>query len=152
MARCLLILRPSLPIENPSYSAIAFLILAVLCVVSITAFLCASNKKRGFEKKEESNISSERKLLSKINSNLGSKAQLMVKLISWRKVQAEDEGGGYGVSDEAVWRKTIIMGERCRPLDFSGKILYDSKGNLLPAADQSAPQDTNNNVIPSEKL
>ncbi|TYH94756.1 hypothetical protein ES332_A12G061200v1 [Gossypium tomentosum] len=130
MARCLLILRPSLPIENPSYSAIAFLILVVLCV------------KRGFEKKEESNISSERKLLSKINSYLGNKAQLMVKLVSWRKVQAEDEGGGY---------ITIIMGERCRPLDFSGKILYDSKGNLLPEADHSAPRDTNNNVIPSEK-
>ncbi|TYJ03910.1 hypothetical protein E1A91_A12G059600v1, partial [Gossypium mustelinum] len=100
-------------------------------------FLCASNKKRGFEKKEESNISSERKLLSKINSYLGNKAQLMVKLVSWRKVQAEDEGGGY---------ITIIMGERCRPLDFSGKILYDSKGNLLPAADHSAPRDTNNNL------
>lgn len=77
-------------------------------------------------------MSSERKLLSKMNSNLGSKAQLMVKMISWRKRQAEEEED-YNGSDEAVWRKTIIMGERCRPLDFSGKILYDSQGNLLPA-------------------
>ena len=37
-----------------------------------------------------------------------------------------------GDEDEAVWRKTILKGERCRPLDFSGKILYDSQGNLLP--------------------
>ena len=77
-------------------------------------------------------MSSERKLLSKINSNIGSKAQLIVKMISWRKVQAGEEED-YDESDEAVWRKTIIMGERCRPFDFSGKILYDSEGNLLPA-------------------
>jgi hypothetical protein len=37
------------------------------------------------------------------------------------------------VEDEvAVWRKAIIMGERCRPLEFSGHIAFDSNGNLLP--------------------
>ncbi|CAL9771068.1 unnamed protein product, partial [Musa acuminata subsp. burmannicoides] len=34
--------------------------------------------------------------------------------------------------EEALWRKSIIMGERCRPLVFSGQILYDSQGNQLP--------------------
>ena len=92
-------------------------------------------------------MSSERKLLSKINSNIGSKAQLIVKMISWRKVQAgEEEEEDYDESDEAVWRKTIIMGERCRPFDFSGKILYDSEGNLLPA-DHSTQGDNSNTVI-----
>ena len=58
----------------------------------------------------------------------------MVKMISWRKEQAEGEEDDHDVddySDEAVWRKTIMMGERCRPLDFSDKIVYDSQGNLL---------------------
>ncbi|KAJ0042301.1 hypothetical protein Pint_18632 [Pistacia integerrima] len=55
----------------------------------------------------------------------------MVKMISWRKVQDEDD------EDEAVWKRSIIMGERCRPLEFSGKILYDSEGNLLPDSDSS---------------
>ena len=68
----------------------------------------------------------------------------MVKMISWRKVQAEgEEEVEYGDendddSDEAVWRKTIIKGERCRPLDFSGKIVYDSQGNLLSDLPQSS--------------
>lgn len=63
----------------------------------------------------------------------------MAKIISWRKVEAADEleeERGSGSCDELedeeeVWRKTIIRGERCRPLEFSGKIDYDSDGNLL---------------------
>lgn len=57
----------------------------------------------------------------------------MVKMISWRKAQAEgeEEEDDDDYSDEAVWRKRIMLGERCRPLDFSGKIVYDSQGNLL---------------------
>ncbi|KAF3339665.1 hypothetical protein FCM35_KLT15436 [Carex littledalei] len=32
--------------------------------------------------------------------------------------------------EEAVWRNTILMGEKCRPLNFSGAIHYDSDGRL----------------------
>lgn len=57
----------------------------------------------------------------------------MVKMISWRKAQDHEDQEGYDDDDEeAVWKRTIIMGERCRPLEFSGKILYDSHGNPLP--------------------
>lgn len=62
----------------------------------------------------------------------------MAKMISWRKVEAADEERGSSdlsgedeEEEEEVWRKTIIRGERCRPLEFSGKIDYDSDGNLL---------------------
>ncbi|KAH0448315.1 hypothetical protein IEQ34_022115 [Dendrobium chrysotoxum] len=33
--------------------------------------------------------------------------------------------------DASVWKKNIIMGEKCRLPDFSGAIIYDSKGNLF---------------------
>ncbi|KAM0945881.1 hypothetical protein DsansV1_C09g0088911 [Dioscorea sansibarensis] len=33
--------------------------------------------------------------------------------------------------DTNVWRKTILMGEKCKPLDFSGVIYYDSEGRQL---------------------
>uniref|UniRef100_A0ACD5ZSE4 Uncharacterized protein n=1 Tax=Avena sativa TaxID=4498 RepID=A0ACD5ZSE4_AVESA len=55
----------------------------------------------------------------------------------WRKVfslprtpkgrggrETEEEGGG-------LWRKEILMGERCQPLEFSGVIYYDADGHLL---------------------
>ncbi|CAA2990738.1 PREDICTED: uncharacterized protein LOC100243237, partial [Olea europaea subsp. europaea] len=73
----------------------------------------------------------------RIKSGLSSKALLMAKMVSWRKEQDEGEGQedidfGDGDEDDVVWKRTIIRGEKCRPLDFSGKILYDSNGNLLP--------------------
>lgn len=50
----------------------------------------------------------------------------MARMISWRKTDEVLE------EEEAVWKKSIIMGEKCRPLNFSGQILYDSEGNQLP--------------------
>ncbi|KAJ0985714.1 hypothetical protein J5N97_004070 [Dioscorea zingiberensis] len=32
---------------------------------------------------------------------------------------------------EGVWRRTILMGEKCQPLDFSGVIYYDGNGKQL---------------------
>ncbi|KAI5591381.1 hypothetical protein BDE02_04G075500, partial [Populus trichocarpa] len=103
---------------------------AILTVFSIVTFLCASHHKakKSHRQKDEERVtshSSEKKLLSKINSDIKEKAHSMVKMISWRKL-AQDE------DDEEIWRRSIIMGERCRPIDFSGKIMYDCEGNLIP--------------------
>lgn len=68
-------------------------------------------------------------------ASISTRALSMVKMMSWRKWQADREDPAdhddQTSSEEEVWRKTIIRGERCRPLDFSGKIVYDSQGNLL---------------------
>lgn len=34
--------------------------------------------------------------------------------------------------EKAVWRNTILMGVKCRPLNFSGAIHYDSDGRQTP--------------------
>jgi hypothetical protein len=107
---------------------------AILSVFSIVTFLCASHHKakKSHRQKDEERVtshSSEKKLLSKINSDIKEKAHSMVKMISWRKL-AQDE------DDEEIWRRSIIMGERCRPIDFSGKIMYDCEGNLIPDSTQ----------------
>jgi hypothetical protein len=138
MARLL----PSLPMYMHHLSSsstpavtIFFLLIAIFSVFSIITFLCSSSKvKKSLGLKEETIFrSNEKRLVSKINSNISSRALSMVKMISWRKAQAEGEGeeDNDDYSDEAVWRKRIMLGERCRPLDFSGKIVYDSQGNLL---------------------
>ena len=41
---------------------------------------------------------------------------------------AKEEAG------DGVWRKEIMMGERCQPLDFSGVIYYDADGRRLAQA------------------
>ncbi|KAG8385974.1 hypothetical protein BUALT_Bualt03G0100900 [Buddleja alternifolia] len=72
-----------------------------------------------------------------MKSRFSSKALLMAKMISWRKVEdyeakAKEEYCYEDGEKGAIWKKTIIKGEKCRPIDFSGKILYDCNGNLLP--------------------
>ncbi|KAL5544704.1 hypothetical protein UlMin_008488 [Ulmus minor] len=41
-------------------------------------------------------------------------------------VGPEDEWG-----DGGVWQRSILMGGKCQPLDFSGAIFYDNNGNKV---------------------
>ncbi|KAJ8631138.1 hypothetical protein MRB53_024461 [Persea americana] len=110
---------------------IFFVVVAVFAVSSITSFLCALHKHVRSQRYSDGFDVSTRD--HRINSNLGgisSKALLMAKMISWRKGDEEED---------AVWKKTIMMGERCRPLDFSGRIDYDTEGNQLPQVPQRSP-------------
>lgn len=129
MARLLLVYPiHNLPFSSMPITTLFLAVLAVLCILSFTTFLCGS---RNMKKLHTETGQKENKHMSKLNSNLSSRALSMVKMISWRKVQAEgeEEEGGYNDQDEeALWRKNILMGEKCRPLDFSGKIVSDSQG------------------------
>ncbi|KAL8528934.1 hypothetical protein ACS0TY_006416 [Phlomoides rotata] len=103
----------------------------VFCVFTAVVFLCGSHHVKSGRGKQVVRLGGENKkprVMEKLKSSLSSsKALLMSKMkISWRKVQDEEEE-----EDNVVWKKTIIKGDKCRPLDFSGKILYDSDGNLL---------------------
>lgn len=127
--------------SKPINATVLFPLIGMLSMFSIVAFLCLhkKNKKLSQRQKEENNTSFQSRdtsLVSKLNSNIKSKALSMSKMISWRKVQVEEQDnkeidGIEKESDDEVWRKTIIRGERCRPLEFSGKIEYDSHGNLV---------------------
>ncbi|GFY86738.1 hypothetical protein Acr_05g0003770 [Actinidia rufa] len=138
MARAFPILvTPKLPFL-PLPVAPLFVLIGVFSVFSIVTFLCASHKALKPSKKERTVHLGDKKVISRLQSNISSKALLMVKKMSWRKVRDEEEEEGEEEElegfdgDEALWRRTIIMGEKCRPLEFSGKILYDVNGNLLP--------------------
>ncbi|KAI8018915.1 hypothetical protein LOK49_LG04G03223 [Camellia lanceoleosa] len=100
-----------------------FILIGAFSIFSIVTFLCGSHRR-----KDERTVGlGNKKPVSRLQSNL------MVKMISWRKVQHEEkEEKELDVDEAAVWRRTIMMGEKCRPMDFSGKILYDCNGNLLP--------------------
>lgn len=132
---------------------IIFAVLSTLSIFSLVTFLCASHgrQKEVVLTRKKLTISRKNLLesLSKANS-ISSKA--LLKMVSWRKqVQHEEDDEHdyydnnhnknhdyFAVNDDgfieegAVWKKTIIKGEKCKPLDFSGKIEYDSEGNLLP--------------------
>ncbi|KZV53886.1 hypothetical protein F511_00152 [Dorcoceras hygrometricum] len=128
----------------PASVSLFIVIAAVISVFSIVTFLCGSHRA---EKKSVRLGGRKKPVIQRLQSRLSSKALLMAKMVSWRKVQddhgeveeKEEYGSGYGHDEDfeeddedVVWKKTIIKGGKCRPLDFSGKILYDSNGNLLP--------------------
>ncbi|KAL4577575.1 hypothetical protein LXL04_013684 [Taraxacum kok-saghyz] len=123
-----------LPFPGTAFFVVVF---GVISVFSIVGFLCGSHgglKRSDTVKREKKTVhlGDRKQRVSKLGSGLSSKALLMAKMISWRKV---DEGGDdhdHHDDEEAVWKRTIIMGERCRPLEFSGKILYDENGNPIP--------------------
>ncbi|KAJ1690656.1 hypothetical protein LUZ63_014811 [Rhynchospora breviuscula] len=41
--------------------------------------------------------------------------------------------------EDGVWRKSIMMGEKCQPLNFSGVIYYDADGNKLDNVPPRSP-------------
>ncbi|KQK02365.1 uncharacterized protein LOC104582460 [Brachypodium distachyon] len=73
-------------------------------------------------------------------------AAAVAKMASWRKKDdcrqspagsEEEDGDDENEVEAAVWRKGIIMGDKCRPLQFSGHIAFDSHGNPLKVAGDS---------------
>ena len=48
------------------------------------------------------------------------------------------EGRGFG--EGGLWQKGILMGEKCRPPEFSGVIHYDSSGNKLSELPPRSPR------------
>ncbi|XP_020210016.1 uncharacterized protein LOC109795021 [Cajanus cajan] len=124
MARPLLLSSSFLTLSMPL--TVFCVALAVLSVFSVITFLCGSDKLNKFHKQTQkaATRSKEQKMISKLNSNLGHRALSMAKMLSWRKVQAEGEEADKDDEEEdddeeALWRKNILMGEKCRPLNFS---------------------------------
>ncbi|CAN4079904.1 unnamed protein product [Withania somnifera] len=106
----------------------------ILTKLSMT-FLCGAGFHKREKKKTRSVQSWGKKPVERLESSISSKALLMVKMISWRKnVEHDDSDDDYQVNwedENALWKRTIIKGEKCRPLEFSGKISYDANGNLV---------------------
>lgn len=64
-----------------------------------------------------------KKLLSNISN----------KTLPFKKEEEEWGDGG-------VWQKSILMGDKCQPLDFSGVIYYDSQGRQMSEAPVKSPR------------
>lgn len=110
--------------------------MALRSLVSMISHLRGSHarKRSDSTSEEKGSISGcEKKVLKKFSSNISSKTHhMIIKMTSWRKKDGVGFNDDDDDDDDAIWRKGIIMGGRCQPLDFSGKILYDCDGNLLP--------------------
>ncbi|KAJ6793443.1 Uncharacterized protein M6B38_236160 [Iris pallida] len=73
-------------------------------------------------------------------SGISSKVLVVAKMVSWKKPDSDDDGDDGDDGDDVVWKKSILMGEKCRPLDFSGQILYDTEGKEVKALPSRATE------------
>lgn len=146
----------------PGAATLVLVVLVVLVVAAVVVSLCTSStheklwgQQRGSSSsaplaKADSSVgaSNRKHLLSATLSGIGGKA---ARMVSWNRRSPsgssdDDEEAVAALGpedDEAVWRKAIIMGDKCRPLQFSGHIAFDSDGNQLPppppASKKAAP-------------
>lgn len=103
----------------------------MLVKISMMAFLCGGGFHKREKKKRQSAQLGGKKPVERLESSISSKALLMVKTISWKKKVEHDDYQVNWEDENALWKRTIIKGEKCRPLEFSGKISYDANGNLV---------------------
>lgn len=66
-------------------------------------------------------------------TNISNKA---IPFLNKKKGSEDSDGGGRAEDKDrfgngGVWQKSILMGDKCQPLDFSGVIYYDSSGDRL---------------------
>lgn len=76
-------------------------------------------KKLYLEEEATAAASDENKLISKLKRKINRRTHSMMKMLYWRKIQAEEleEGDHDDDEEEALWKKNILMGEKCRPID-----------------------------------
>ncbi|KAL9231549.1 hypothetical protein vseg_006768 [Gypsophila vaccaria] len=65
-------------------------------------------------------------------ANVTLKLNSLKRISSRPRTRDEDEDG--------LWRKSILMGDKCEPLDFSGVIYYDCDGNMLSHIPVKSPR------------
>ncbi|XP_062160073.1 uncharacterized protein LOC133867351 [Alnus glutinosa] len=110
--------------------------------ISMSAFMALCAKKAGrLSRKLKPKPMSDRKLDLKSSPLVTRPKQLITtlsnKAISFMHPKLDKEGSDAGGpelkdwGDGGVWQRTILMGDKCEPLDFSGVIYYDSDGKQL---------------------
>ncbi|KAI7986208.1 hypothetical protein LOK49_LG14G00290 [Camellia lanceoleosa] len=65
---------------------------------------------------------------------------IQFRLRKKRSCSAAAEEFEIEAGDGELWQRTILMGDKCQPLDFSGVIYYDNNGNQLSELPLRSPR------------
>ncbi|XP_030550863.1 uncharacterized protein LOC115755551 [Rhodamnia argentea] len=130
-------------IEHPE--SIALFVGLFISVVALVA-LCAKRNRRipKVQEKEPATtrvarkrpLASPRHLVGAI-SNKANASAITTKGNAEYEIGGDHDKGSEGSEEGGLWRKAILMGDKCRPPEFSGAIYYDSHGNQLPEPPKS---------------
>ncbi|XP_002524397.2 uncharacterized protein LOC8269506 [Ricinus communis] len=122
---------------------------ALFVSVSVLVALCAKHTRKHPETSNKIRVTTPTNNKSPLASPKNLAARISNKAIDpfKKKDSSDDQGGeagigakemeGDGFGEGGLWQKSILMGEKCRPPEFSGVIYYDSHGNQLPEMPRS---------------
>lgn len=119
--------------------------LAMALFISVTALvaLCAKAKhgRRAPQQINETNCKEITGSSKKLVASISNKA---IPFVHKNKGGRENCGQGDEVEDGfgegGVWQRSILMGDKCQPPEFSGAIYYDSSGNQLSELPPRSPR------------
>eukprot|EP01018_Ginkgo_biloba_P028129 Gb_33507 [translate_table: standard] len=128
-------------------------VICVLAVATVVSALCATHSRKQEKKQnKEWSRSMESPAYSFSSFKFAPSPRALINSISSKKLLLVKKGGrkdedALKAYDRAVmedgdflWQRTILMGEKCTPPDFSGVIVYDDKGNRLPHFPPRSPK------------
>ncbi|ERN03864.1 hypothetical protein AMTR_s00078p00160030 [Amborella trichopoda] len=104
----------------------AIIALASLALCALTISLCTFHARRKRKLKARTHFSISNPILP-----FDTRHQILAK---WRLRRLQNAGTHEELgrsSENCLWQKGIIMGEKCQPPDFSGVIMYDVAGKLV---------------------
>ena len=135
--------------------------------ISVSAFMALCAKKAGrvsrklkpksgsFNRKIEQLgvLGSSTPLVSRPKELITTLSNKAITFMNRKKVGEEEMGGAGGPNknrhreleeddwgDGGVWQRSILMGDKCQPLDFSGVIYYDNNGRQLDEVPLRSPR------------
>ncbi|CAI9761875.1 unnamed protein product [Fraxinus pennsylvanica] len=132
---------PCTPKRNAGSGGSSFKKLATPAIRPFTSFwsLCANHVSRAAKKmaagSPKSPLTKPKQLLITVSNKA---MKFRRKKNSGDKFGGDDDDITFG--DEGLWQRTILMGDKCEPLDFSGVIYYDCDGKRLPEAPGKSPR------------
>nr|XP_043639529.1 uncharacterized protein LOC122610623 [Erigeron canadensis] len=107
-------------------------------------FLCARQAVIASRKfKDNSKISPDSPMIRRPKKLIASISNKAIKLRQRRNRTREN--GNFRddhnmVGDEGLWKREILMGDKCQPLDFSGVIYYDRDGKRTDEFPMRSPR------------
>uniref|UniRef100_A0A7N0UE17 Uncharacterized protein n=1 Tax=Kalanchoe fedtschenkoi TaxID=63787 RepID=A0A7N0UE17_KALFE len=110
---------------GPGWGSVPLAIGLFVSLSAVVALCAKSSRRKAKANVPKSPLASPRRLIATISSKAGG--------ISFMKKKGEGNDGeeDEGFGEGGLWRNTILMGEKCQPLEFPDAIFYDSYGNRV---------------------
>ncbi|KAH0991180.1 hypothetical protein GBA52_002663 [Prunus armeniaca] len=119
--------------------------LAMALFISVTALvaLCAKAK-HGRRAPQQINETNGKEITGSSKKLVASFSNKAIPFVHKNKGGRENFSQGDEVEDGfgegGVWQRSILMGDKCQPPEFSGAIYYDSSGNQLSELPPRSPR------------